>query len=200
MVPVGVLARFETTSGNEAKVERFFQEGLTIVQQQKASTVWFAFRLSPTTFGAFAAFANEEERLALLSIGGPKASQRNAELFAHPPAFQKVDVLAAKLPRGENSMPVGSLVRFEIRSGKAADFEHFLKEALGAIREAPGTAAWFAIRMSPSIFGVFDAFSDEEGRLAYFLTGAARAEKASDLLEIPPVVEKVDILAAKLPG
>jgi len=73
MVPVGVLARFEAKSGNEAKVEHFFQEGLAIVQQQKASTVWFAFRLSPTAFGAFTSFANEE-RSALLSVGGPKDS------------------------------------------------------------------------------------------------------------------------------
>jgi len=91
-------------------------------------------------------------------------------------------------------------VRFEARSGKEADFADFLKEALGAIQGAPGTTAWFASRMSPSIFCVFDAFSDEEGRRAHFLAGAARAEKAADLLENPPVVEKVDILAARLPG
>jgi quinol monooxygenase YgiN len=200
VMTVGVLARFEAKPGNEAEVERFFQEELAIVQRQKASTAWFAFCLEPATFAAFAAFVNEEERLALLSVGGPVAAQRNSELFAQPPTFQKVDVLAAKLPKGENSVPVGSLVRFEIKSGKEADFEHFLKEALVAIQEAPGTTAWFAIRMAPSIFGVFDAFPDEEGRLAHFLAGAARAEKASDLLEIPPVVEKVDVLAAKLPG
>jgi quinol monooxygenase YgiN len=198
MVTVGVLARFEAKSSNEAKVERFFQEGLAIVQQHKASTLWFAFRLSSTTFGAFAAFANGEERGALLSVGGPVLAERSAELFAQPPTFQKVDVLAAKLPGRENNMPLGSMVRFETKSGKEADFEEFLKEALVAIQEAPGTTAWFALRLAPSLFGVFDAFSDEEGRHAHFLAGAARAQRAADLLESPPVVEKVDILAAKL--
>jgi quinol monooxygenase YgiN len=200
MVTVGVLARFEAKPGNEANVERFFQEGLAIVQQQKASTVWFAFRLGPTTFGAFAAFTNEEERHALLSVGGPVLTQSNFELFAEPPTFKKVDVLAAKLTRGENRVTVGSLVRFETRSGKEADFERFLKEAQIAIQEAPGTTAWFAFRLSPSTFGVFDAFPDEAGRQAHFLAGTVRAEKAADLLEMPPVVEKVDILAARLPG
>ena len=52
MMTVGVLARFEAKPGNEAEVERFFQEGLAIVQRQKASTAWFAFRLEPATFGA----------------------------------------------------------------------------------------------------------------------------------------------------
>jgi quinol monooxygenase YgiN len=200
MMTVGVLARFEAKLGNEADVERFFQEGLPIVQRQPASTAWFAFRLEPTTFGAFAAFASEEERLALLSAGGPVLAERYSEIFAQPPTFQKVDVLAAKRPREENSVTVGSLVHFEARSGKEADWERFLKEALVAIQEAPGTTAWFAFRLGPSTSGVFDAFPDEEGRLAHFLAGAARAEKGSDLLEMPPVVEKVDVFAARLPG
>ncbi len=59
IVTVGALARFEAKPGNEADVERFFLEGLPIVQLQKASTLWFRFRLGPTTFGAFGAFANE---------------------------------------------------------------------------------------------------------------------------------------------
>lgn len=200
MVTVGALARFEAKSGNEAAVERFFQEGLPIVQRQPASTVWFGFRLGPTTFGAFAAFANEEERQALLSVGGPVLAQRHSALFALPPTFEKVAVLAVKRPRRENGVPVGSLVRFKARSGKEADWERYLKEALVAIQEAPGTTAWFAFRLDASTFGVFDAFPDEAGRQAHFLAGAARAEKASDLLEMPPVVEKVDIFAARLPG
>jgi quinol monooxygenase YgiN len=199
MVTVGALARFEAKPGNEAAVERFFQEGLPIVQQQPASTIWFAFRLESTTFGAFAAFANEEERQALFSIGGPVLAQRNSALFVQPPTFEKVDVLAAKRPRGENSPTVGSLVGFKARSGKEADWERYLKEALIAIQEAPGTTAWFAFRLDSSTFGVFDTFSDEEGRQAHFLAGAGRTEKASDLLEIPPVVEKVDVFAARLP-
>jgi hypothetical protein len=95
---VGALARFEAKPGNEADVERFFQEGLLIVQRQPASIAWYAFRLGPTTFGAFAAFANEEERSALFSVGGPVLAERNSELFVQPPTFEKVDILAAKLP------------------------------------------------------------------------------------------------------
>jgi quinol monooxygenase YgiN len=200
MLTVGVLARFEFKPGNEPDVERFFQEGLAIVQQQKASTVWFALRLGPTTFGAFAAFTNEEERHTLLSVGGPAVAQRYSSLFAQPPTFEKVDVLAAKLPKGENRLTLGSLVRFEGKPGKDAEFENFLKEVLSDVRLAPGTTVWFALRMTPSTFGVFDAFPDEDARQTHFAAGFVRAEQAADLLEHPPTFEKVDVFAAKLPG
>jgi quinol monooxygenase YgiN len=51
-------------------------------------------------------------------------------------------------------------------------------------------------------FGIFDAFPDEAGRNAH-LSGrvaAALMEKASDLLAQPPTIEKIDVLAAKLPS
>ena len=98
MVTVGVLARFEAKPGNEAAVERFLNEGRPIAQQYKASTYWYAFRMAPTTFGAFAAFADEEARDALLKGGGPALAERYAELFAVPPTFEMADVLVAKLP------------------------------------------------------------------------------------------------------
>ncbi len=53
MVSVGVLARFEVKPGLEADVARFFKEGLPLVKAQPATTVWFAFRQSDTTYGAF---------------------------------------------------------------------------------------------------------------------------------------------------
>lgn len=66
----------------------------------------------------------------------------------------------------------------------------------------PVTTAWFGIRLEPSTFDVFDAFPDEAGHQAH-LTGrvaAALMAKAGELLAKPPSIEKVDILAAKLPG
>jgi hypothetical protein len=96
MVPVGVLARFDAHPGLESEIERFFKEGLAIVEQQPATTRWFAFRLGPTTYGAFATFANEEDRTALLSTGGPVSSQTHAELFARPPTFEMVELLEVR--------------------------------------------------------------------------------------------------------
>ena len=96
---------------------------------------------------------------------------------------------------------VGLLVRLEAKAGKEAEVESFLKSGLALAQEEPDTTAWFAIRIGPSTFGIFDAFPNESGRQAH-LTGkiaAALMAKASDLLAQPPVIEKVDVLAAKLP-
>jgi quinol monooxygenase YgiN len=96
---------------------------------------------------------------------------------------------------------VALLVRLEAKPGKEKDVENFLRSGLAIVEEEPATTAWFAIRMGPSTFGIFDAFPDEAGRQAH-LTGrvaAALMQKASELLSEPPVIEQVDVLAAKLP-
>jgi quinol monooxygenase YgiN len=92
-------------------------------------------------------------------------------------------------------------VRLEAKPGKEAEVESFLRGGLAIVREEPATTAWFAIRMGPSTFGIFDAFPDEAGRQAH-LSGkvaAALMAKASDLLAKPPDIVKVDVLEAKLP-
>ena len=96
---------------------------------------------------------------------------------------------------------VALLVRLEAKPGKEAEVESFLKGGLAIVEEEPATTAWFAIRMGPSTFGIFDAFPDESGREAHLngRVAAALMAKASDLLAQPPVIEKVDVLAAKLP-
>jgi quinol monooxygenase YgiN len=96
---------------------------------------------------------------------------------------------------------VALLVRLEAKPGKEVEVEGFLKSGLAIVEEEPATTAWFAIRMGPSTFGIFDTFPDESGRAAHLngRVAAALMAKASDLLAQPPAIEKVDVLAAKLP-
>ena len=96
---------------------------------------------------------------------------------------------------------VALYVRLEAKPGKEAEVESFLKSGLPIVQAEPATTAWFALRLGPSTFGIFDAFPDEQGRQAH-LSGkvaAALMAKAPELLAKPPVIEKVDVLAAKLP-
>ena len=96
---------------------------------------------------------------------------------------------------------VALLVRLEAKPGKEADVESFLRGGLAVVQQEPATTAWFALRLGPSTFGIFDAFPDESGRQAH-LSGqvaAALMAKASELFIKPPVIENVDVLAAKLP-
>ncbi len=97
---------------------------------------------------------------------------------------------------------VALLVRLEAKLGKEKEVETFLRGGLPIVEDEPATIAWFAIRLGPSTFGIFDAFPDESGRQAH-LSGrvaAALMAKAAELLSKPPAIEKVDVLAAKLPG
>jgi quinol monooxygenase YgiN len=99
MVKVALLVRLEAKPGKEAAVEEFLRAGLPIVQDEPATTAWFGIRLGPTTFGIFDAFPDEAGRQAHLSGRVAAALMAKApELFAKPPAIEKVDVLAAKLP------------------------------------------------------------------------------------------------------
>ena len=97
---------------------------------------------------------------------------------------------------------VALFVRLEAKPGKEQEVESFLMEGLPIVMEEPATAAWFGIRLGPSTFGIFDAFPDEAGRQAHLSGRVASAlmAKASELLSAPPSIEKVDVLAAKLPG
>ena len=99
MVKVALFVRLEAKPGKEKDVEDFLLGGLSLVQQEQATTAWFGIRLGPSTFGIFDAFPNEAGRQAHLSGKVAEALMAQAgELFAEPPAIEKVDVLAAKLP------------------------------------------------------------------------------------------------------
>ncbi|MEJ7810881.1 MAG: antibiotic biosynthesis monooxygenase [Gemmatimonadaceae bacterium] len=97
---------------------------------------------------------------------------------------------------------VALLVRLEAKRGKEAEVESFLRGGLAIVEGEPATTAWFAIRMGPTTFGIFDAFPDEAGRQAHLdgQVAAALMAKAPDLFSQPPTIEQVDVLAAKLPG
>jgi quinol monooxygenase YgiN len=94
----------------------------------------------------------------------------------------------------------GLFVRLEAKPGKEKDVETFLRGGLALVNQEPGTTAWFAIRLGPSTFGIFDVFQDEKGRQAHLSGEVAKAlmAKASELFAKPPAIEKVDVLAAKL--
>ncbi len=94
----------------------------------------------------------------------------------------------------------GLFVRLEAKPGKEKDVETFLRDGRALVDQEPGTTAWFAIRLGPSTFGIFDVFQDESGRQAHLSGEVAKAlmAKASELFAKPPAIEKADVLAAKL--
>ncbi|MGE0644774.1 MAG: putative quinol monooxygenase [Nitrospira sp.] len=95
---------------------------------------------------------------------------------------------------------VGLLVRLQAKPGKEAEVASFLESGLALANQEAGTVVWFALRLGPATFGIFDAFADESGRKAHLAgpIAAALMAKAADLLAEPPKIEQVDVLAAKI--
>jgi quinol monooxygenase YgiN len=95
---------------------------------------------------------------------------------------------------------VGLLARMHAKPGKEGEVAKFLEGALPAAQGERQTSVWFALRLGPAEFGIFDAFADEAGRKAH-LSGpiaAALMKRADELFQGPPRIEQVDVLAAKV--
>lgn len=93
------------------------------------------------------------------------------------------------------------LVRLEALPGKEAQLAEFLEGARAIVMDEPGTVAWFAVRFGPSTFGVYDVFPDDEARDAHLAGGVGQAlGPNTGVLFSEPQIEKIDILAEKIPG
>jgi quinol monooxygenase YgiN len=94
------------------------------------------------------------------------------------------------------------LALLHAKEGKEQEVEAFLKSAQPLAEQETGTTTWYAVKLGPSEFGIFDTFKGEDGRNAH-LTGEIAKQlftRASDLFAAPPQVEKLEILASKAPA
>ncbi|HET8888596.1 MAG TPA: antibiotic biosynthesis monooxygenase [Candidatus Angelobacter sp.] len=97
-------------------------------------------------------------------------------------------------------LSLGLFVRLEAKPGKEKEVAAFLQQGLQLANQEATTPLWFALRLGPSTFAVFDAFADESGRQAHLNGPIAKAlfAKAPELLSAPPSIEKHEVLGAKL--
>ena len=96
---VGLYVQLEAKAGKEDEVVAFLEGGQAIVEEEPATTAWFAIRMGTTTFGIFDVFPDDAGRQAHLSGRVAAALMQQApELFAKDPEIHPVDVLASKLP------------------------------------------------------------------------------------------------------
>jgi quinol monooxygenase YgiN len=97
-------------------------------------------------------------------------------------------------------LTVGLYVRLEAKPGREADLAAFLQQGLQLANQESATPYWFALRLAPNVFAIFDAFRDEAGRQAHLSGPIAKAlmEQAPQLLAGAPVIERVEVLHAKL--
>ena len=118
------------------------------------------------------------------------------------PIFKKPRLAGAKPPAEPiwQRVNVALLVKFDAKPGKENELAGYLRAGLARAQQNPGTASWFVIRFGPAKFAIFDAFTDEaecQAHLHGIITATLKG-KSVELLVRPPVIEKVDVIAAKL--
>ena len=99
MVRVALYVRLEARPGKESAVADFLRSALPLVNEEPATSAWFAIQMGPSTFGIFDAFPDDAGRQAHLDGKVAAALMQNAsELLSETPRIEQIDVLAAKLP------------------------------------------------------------------------------------------------------
>jgi quinol monooxygenase YgiN len=94
---------------------------------------------------------------------------------------------------------LGVLAVLDAKPGKEQEVERFLKSALPMAEDERQTVSWYALKLGPSKFGIFDTFADQQGRDAHLSGEIAKAlfARAEELFASPPTIDQPEILAAK---
>ena len=98
-------------------------------------------------------------------------------------------------------LTVSLFVRLEAKPGKEEEVAAFLNQGLQLANQEATTPLWFALRFGKTTFAIFDSFNNESGRQTHLNGPIAQAlmANAPNLLASPPVIERADVLGAKLP-
>ena len=96
---------------------------------------------------------------------------------------------------------VALFVRMAAKPGREADVEDLLRSGLLLVEEEPNTTSWFGMRLPDGTFAIFDTFPDDSGRQEHLAGRVAQAlrDQGDDLFVSPPVIERIDVFACKLP-
>jgi quinol monooxygenase YgiN len=129
----------------------------------------------PSAHSTMRIYVNDQR--ALRTKGAGRASDRKEET-----AMSRVSIWA----------------QLEAKPGKEKEVEEFLKSAQPLAERERETISWYAIKLGPGKYGIFDTFADE-GRNAHLNGEIAKAlfAKAKDLLAKPPEISKPEVLAVK---
>lgn len=97
------------------------------------------------------------------------------------------------------SVTCGILALLEAKPGKGDQLRAFLEAGRAIAAEETQTITWYAFKLSDTTFGIFDTFTNEDGRQAH-LGGQIPVELgkvADELLAKEPDIRPIDIVAVK---
>ncbi len=93
----------------------------------------------------------------------------------------------------------GWLAHMEAKPGQQAGLEAMLGGALPLAQAQSSTRTWYAFKLGPTTFDIFDSFDDAAGRQAHLEGEIAKAlmDKADRLLAKPRRIDNVQVVASK---
>ena len=99
-------------------------------------------------------------------------------------------------------MKLALFARLEAKPGKEKEVADFLRQGVALANQEATTLMWFALRLGPTSFAIFDAFGDEAARQRHLNGPIAQAlmAQAATLFTVPPAIESLEVLGAKLPA
>ena len=94
------------------------------------------------------------------------------------------------------------LAMLEAKPGKESAVEELLKGALGMVQAETETVSWYALKLGPSTFAIFDTFADRHGLEAHLSGAVARAliERSEELFATAPAIGQPELLAVTSRG
>lgn len=92
-------------------------------------------------------------------------------------------------------------VTMQAGPGNGDKVAEWLRGALTPIENEPATRDWYALRMAPETFAIFDTFDGHRGRLTHLLgkVGRGLVVRTFTLLSGLPDIRMADVLAARVP-
>ena len=186
---------FQAVAGQEAAMASLLTGAAELVRKTEPETLqWLALRTDASRFAIIDFFPGADGRAAhfagqvaaALKAAAPKAVEGGWDkgVVAHVENSQVLScALSGKLPA---LAKLATRIDIQAKAGMADKLAGMLAGAGAVIRATePGTLVWYAIRISPDRFAIFDVFASEEGRTAHFSGHVAAALKdgADELVE-----------------
>jgi hypothetical protein len=92
-------------------------------------------------------------------------------------------------------------IHIQAKPGKEEEVLRMLHDIYGYVLDEPATGPWFAVRYSPTTFGIFEAFPNIAGRDAHVAGGGGDIfrdnPRMNEILASPAHVYRLDVLLNK---
>ncbi|MEM9941495.1 MAG: antibiotic biosynthesis monooxygenase [Planctomycetota bacterium] len=109
-------------------------------------------------------------------------------------------IVKTKIGKEKRKSNIGFLVTLKAKQGKEKEAAEFVASAVTLAKQEVNTLRWYAFQIDESTLGVFDTFENEDGRQEHLhgkIAAALFSDKAKELFEGEPSIQKTKILSNK---